>query len=437
ISDSPENFWYVWFDAPIGYMASTRQWCEKQGENFDDWWASEATEIHHFIGKDITYFHTLFWPAMLQTSRYNLPTKIHIHGFLTVDGEKMSKSKGTFVQASTYLEHLDPAYLRYYYAAKLSSRVDDLDLNLDEFVTKVNSDMVGNVVNLASRTAKFATATGLSAEYPDDGGLFEQAAKDGDAIAEAYESCDYARAIRQILLAGDRANQFVEHNAPWQLRKDPAQEDRLRDVCTIGLNLFRQLVVYLSPVLPRLAEQTGELLGEPITHWDQSKTPLVGTPVGKFKHMMKRVDRKKVDAMIAESTASEPVPAVAAAAAQGDVDELAAEPLTETCNIDDFMKVDLRVAEVVAAEAVPEAKKLVKLELSLGGDHRRTVFAGIKKAYQPEDLVGRQVVCAANLAPRKMKFGISEGMVLASGPGGKDIFIITPDEGARPGQRVH
>ncbi len=436
IPDSPGNFWYVWFDAPIGYMASTRQWCDKQGENFDDWWASDKTEIHHFIGKDITYFHTLFWPAMLETSRYSLPEKIHIHGFLTVDGEKMSKSKGTFVMASTYLKHLNPAYLRYYYAAKLSSHVDDIDMNLDEFVAKVNSDMVGNVVNLASRTAKFATATGLAAEYPDDDGLFEQAAKDGDAIAEAYESCDYARAIRQILQAADRANQFVEHNAPWQLRKDPAKEDRLRDVCTIGLNLFRQLAIYLAPVLPRLAEQTSELLGEPIADWDQSKTPLVGTAVGKFKHMMKRVDRKKVDAMIADSTASEPAPAEPAAT-EGGVDELAAEPLTETCNFDDFLKVDLRVARVVSAEVVPEAKKLVKLELSLGGEHRRTVFAGIKSAYKAEDLVGRLVVYAANLASRKMKFGTSEGMVLASGPGGKDIFLLSPDEGAQPGQRVH
>ncbi len=431
IPDSPGNYWYVWFDAPIGYMASTRQWCEKTGEKFDDWWASDQTEIHHFIGKDITYFHSLFWPAMLKASRYNLPEKIHIHGFLTVEGEKMSKSKGTFVQASTYLEHLDPAYLRYYYASKLSSRVDDIDMNLDEFVTKVNSDMVGNVVNLASRTAKFAAKTGLADVYPDDGGLFQQAAEEADAIAQDYENCDYAKAIRRILAASDRANKFVEDNAPWELQKDPAKADRLRDVCTIGINLFRQLAVYLAPVVPRLARQTGELLGDPIERWEQSQEPLLGATVGKFKHMMKRVDRKKVDKMVAASTEAEP-------AGKGpSADPLVAEPLAETCTIDDFMKVDLRVAKVLVAESVPGAKKLLKLTLSLGGNHQRTVFAGIKAAYEPEDLVGRHVVCAANLAARKMKFGLSEGMVLAAGPGGSDVFLLSADDGAQPGQRVH
>lgn len=438
IPDSPGNYWYVWFDAPIGYMASTKQWSKRHGEDLDDWWADDRTEIHHFIGKDITYFHTLFWPAMLETSRYSLPTKIHIHGFLTVEGEKMSKSKGTFVLASTYLKHLDPAYLRYYYASKLTNRVDDIDLNLDEFVTKVNSDMVGNVVNLASRTARFAAATGLSERYPEDGGLFAQAAKDGEEIASAYEACDYSRAIRQILLAGNRANQFVEHNAPWKLSKDPDQTDRLRDVCTVGLNLFRQLAVYLAPVLPRLAQQTGELLGEPIGHWDQSQEPLTGRPVGKFRHMMKRVDRKRVDAMIAASREQEPVEAEPDVGGADDSGEpLAAEPLAATITIDQFAKVDLRVARVVAAEDVPKADKLLKLTLSLGGEHRRVVFAGIKEAYRPEQLVGRLVVCAANLAPRKMKFGTSEGMIVASGPGGKEIYLVWPDEGAKPGQRLH
>jgi len=435
IPDSPGNYWYVWFDAPIGYMASTMEWCQRHGEEFDDWWASQETEIHHFIGKDITYFHTLFWPAMLETSRYSLPTKIHIHGFLTVDGQKMSKSKGTFVQASTYLEHLDPAYLRYYYASKLTARVDDLDLSLDEFVAKVNSDMVGNVVNLASRTAKFAGSTGLADEYPDDGGLFRQAAKDGDEIAAAYEACDYARAIRIVLAAADRANQYVEHNAPWKLHKDPENAARLKQVCTVGLNLFRQLAIYLAPVLPRLAQQTGTLLGEPITCWEQSKQPLVGTPVGKFKHMMKRVDRRRVDAMIAESKEAD-ADAQGAAADHGG-DALAAEPLAETCSFEDFEKVDLRVARVIGAEDVEGAKKLLKLVLSLGGGERRTVFAGIKGVYRPEDLVGRLLICAANLAPRKMKFGTSEGMILAAGPGGKDIFLLAADDGARPGQRVH
>ena len=438
IPDSPGNYWYVWFDAPIGYMASTLQWCGRHGERFDDWWKSDQTEVHHFIGKDITYFHTLFWPAMLKTAGYSLPTKVHIHGFLNVNGEKMSKSKGTFVRAATYLKHLDPSYLRYYYASKLTPRVEDLDMNLDEFVAKVNADMVGNIVNLASRTARFAESTGLSETYPEDGGLFEQAAKDGDAIAEAYEACDYNRAMRMILAAGDRANQFVERTAPWNLKKDPSKTDELRDACTIGLNLFRQLVIYLAPVLPRLARQTGELLNQPIESWDQSKQPLVGKPVNRFEHMMVRVRREQVEAMIEDSRDSGVPEAAPPAAAWPDSDEpLAAEPLAQQCTIDDFTKVDLRVARVVAAEEVPEAKKLLKLVLSLGGENRRTVFAGIKSAYKPEELVGRLVVCVANLAPRQMKFGTSEGMVVASGPGGSEIFLMSPDEGAKPGQRLH
>ena len=441
IPDSPGNYWYVWFDAPIGYMASTRQWCDRHGEAFDDWWRNDRTEIHHFIGKDITYFHTLFWPAMLKTAGFNLPTKVRIHGFLTVDGEKMSKSKGTFIRASTYLEHLNPSYLRYYYASKLTPRVDDLDLNLSEFANKVNADLVGNVVNLASRTARFLQEEKLSDEYPDDGGLFEQAAKDGDAIAEAYEACDYNRAMRLILSAGDRANQFVEQAAPWNLRKDPAKAGQVQEVCTIGLNLFRQLAVYLAPVLPRLARQTGELLGRPIESWDESKTPLLGNKVSKFQHMMTRVRREQVDAMVAASKVSEPEEAAEqtspAAATQDSARPLAADPLAETISMDDFAKVDLRVARVMAAEDVPEANKLLKLELSLGGEHRRTVFAGIKGVYRPEDLIGRLVVCVANLAPRKMKFGASEGMITAAGPGGKDIYLLFPDDGAKPGQRVH
>ena len=271
IPDSPGNYWYVWFDAPIGYLASTRQWCDAHGERFDDWWRSPATEIHHFIGKDITYFHTLFWPAMLKTAGFSLPAKVHIHGFLTVNGQKMAKSKGTFVRAATYLDHLDPAYLRYYYASKLTGRVDDLDLNLDEFVARVNADMVGKVVNLASRTARFAHPTGLAASYPDDGGLFAQAAGDGQAIAEAYQAGDFARAMRLVLAASERANKFVEDNAPWTFHKAAGQEQRLQDICTIGLNLFRQLAVYLAPVLPRMAEQVGQLLSDPIASWNSRK----------------------------------------------------------------------------------------------------------------------------------------------------------------------
>jgi methionyl-tRNA synthetase len=460
IPDSPGNYWYVWFDAPIGYMASTRQWCDRMSaagepQKFDDWWRSPSTEIHHFIGKDITYFHTLFWPGMLKTAGYTLPKQVHIHGFLTVDGEKMSKSKGTFVAARTYLDHLDPSYLRYFYASKLSSRVEDLDLAVEEFIAKVNTDLVNKVVNLASRTAKFVESTGLSKKYPDDGGLFAAAAAAGDEIRDAYEACDYSRATRLILALADRANPYVEERKPWELRKDAARAGELQDVCTVALNLFRQLVIYLSPILPKLAEQTAALLNTPILHWHESKTPLVGTPVAKFQHMLQRVEEKDVRAMIEASKpvtdpSAPPAPGSAGGSALGSPpslgspstwsdspDALAAEPLAPECSIDDFTKVDLRVARIIAAADVPEAKKLLQLTLSLGGDNTRTVFAGIKEAYNPQDLVGRLVVCVANLAPRKMKFGLSEGMVTACGPGGKEVFLLSPDSGGVPGQRVH
>ena len=449
IPDSPGNYWYVWFDAPIGYMASTRQWCEAHDEDFDSWWRDPETEVHHFIGKDITYFHTLFWPAMLKVAGFNLPTKVHIHGFLnTVDGEKMSKSKGTIVGAATYLEHLDPTYLRYYYASKLGPRLDDLDLNLDEFVTRINSDLVGKLVNLASRSAKFVEGRTLAERYPDDGGLFAAAAARGDAIAASYECCNYNQAMRDIMSLADDANRFVEDAEPWNLRKDPLKDDELVDVCSVALNLFRQLAIYLAPVLPRLVGQTAELLNQPIAHWDDSQTPLCGTPVSPFKHMLQRAESSRVKAMIEDSRqdastgetppddtpadgpeAIEPVEAPAPAP-EG-------EPLADECSFEDFMKVDMRIARVVEASDVEGADKLLKLVLGLGGDVHKTVLAGIKGVYQPEDLVGRLVVCCANLAPRTMRFGTSEGMVLAAGPGGQDIFLLSPDSGAVPGQRVH
>lgn len=438
IPDSPGNYWYVWFDAPIGYMGSTKKWCELNNENFDNWWRNPDTEIHHFIGKDIQYFHTLFWPAMLKTAEFSLPTKVHIHGFLQVDGEKMSKSRGTFIQASTYLKHLDPFALRYYYASKLSSRVDDIDLNLDEFVSRVNSDLVGKVVNLASRTARFVEELGLSAEYPEDGGLFEAAAAQGEKIAEAYEAGDFSKAMRMIMELADKANPYVEENAPWELRKDPEKVDELQAVCTVALNLFRQLAVYLAPVLPRLADQAGELLNAPIQSWDNAATPLTGNKINKFQHMMQRIDPKKINAMIEESREDQGrEESVVVQLGQDNDVALKAEPIADEITIDDFAKVDLRVARIVEAKEVPEARKLVQLSLSLGGDETRNVFAGIKSAYDLDDLQGRLVVVVANLAPRKMKFGISEGMVIASGPGGEEIFLLSPDEGAVPGQRVH
>ncbi len=401
---------------------------------------AQDCDIHHFIGKDITYFHTLFWPAMLKTAGISLPKKVHIHGFLTVNGEKMSKRDGTFVKAATYLEHLDPAYLRYYYAAKLGGNVEDLDLNLDEFLTKVNADVVGKFVNIASRTANFVRKSGLAAAYPDDGGLFAQAAKDGAEIAAAYEACDFARAMRTIMAAADRANKFIDENAPWNL-KGPDQAGRQLDVCTIGLNLFRQLAIYLAPVLPMMAHDIGDFFGDQITRWEQSQQPLVGAKVGKFRHLAERVDAKKVEAMIAASAEPEEVESRVSQAQRGSttVDDdapLKAEPLCSECTVDDFAKVDLRVCRILAAEEIPEAKKLLKLTISLGGENTRTVFAGIKGFYKPEDLVGKLFICIANLAPRKMKFGISEGMMLAAGGEG-EAHLLVPDEGAKPGQRVH
>ncbi len=443
IPDSPGDYWYVWFDAPIGYIGSTAEWCEKNGEKLEDWWrpGDSAAEIHHFIGKDITYFHTLFWPAMLKTAGLNLPTRVHIHGFLMVDGEKMSKSKGTFIQASTYLKYLDPNYLRYFYATKLGPRLDDLDLNLEEFVTKVNSDLVGKVVNLASRSAKFIEASGLSATYPDDGGLFREGAALAESIAAAYDGCDYNAAMRQIMGLADKANKYVDEKAPWKIAKDPARSAEVQEVCTVTLNLFRQIAIYLAPVLPSLAAKVGQLLQDPIQKWEDSQTPLVGTRVAKFEHLMKRVELAQVQAMIEDgiqSAAEASAPATPASPWIDGPEALAAEPLVaEHCTIDDFVKVDLRVARVVAANEVVGADKLLQLTLSLGGEGTRNVFAGIKSAYKPEDLVGRLVILCANLAPRKMKFGVSEGMVLAAGAGGKEIFLLNPDTGAKPGHRVH
>jgi methionyl-tRNA synthetase len=438
IPDSPGNYWYVWFDAPIGYIASTQEWCDAQGEKLADWWQSDACEIHHFIGKDITYFHTLFWPGMLKTAGYSLPKKVHIHGFLNVDGKKMSKRDGTLIAAETYLKYAKPSYLRYFYATKLTSGVDDLDLKIDEFTDKVNSDLVGKLVNLASRVGKFANSTGLSPQYPDDGGLFAAAAAAGEEIAVAYEACDYARAMRRIMELADAANPFVEHAKPWELKKDASREDELRDVCTIALNLFRQLAIYLTPVLPELAAQCGELLGDEITSWEQSQTPLLGTPVAKFKRMMDRLQTEDLQKMIDESKELSAADVSDDAPQFNDSDQpLKDEPLADEITIDDFAKVDLRVARVLKAEHVPEANKLLKLTLSLGGDETRQVFAGIKAAYEPEALTGRLVVMVANLQPRKMRFGLSEGMVTAAGPGGAEVFVLGVDEGAQPGQRVH
>jgi methionyl-tRNA synthetase len=438
IPDAPGNYFYVWLDAPIGYIAATKEWCEANGEDLDRWWKNPDCEIHHFIGKDIAYFHTLFWPAMLKAAGFQLPTAVHVHGFLTVNGAKMSKRAGTAITARTYLDHLSPEYLRYFYASKLSAKVDDIDLNFEEFVQKVNSDLVGKVVNLASRTARFVKGQPLVA-IPDgrDEGLFAAGVAAGREIAEAYEARDSNRAMRLIMGLADRANEFVEGREPWNLKKDETKQDELREVCAIALNLFRQITIYLAPVLPRFAEESARLLSlEGATRWEDAATAVVGHEVGKFKHLMERVDPEKVEAMLAASLAAAESSETEAVAAVAAGEALAGEPLEPECTIDDFMKVDLRVAEILEAKAVPKANKLLELTLSLGGNERRTVFAGIKKAYDPESLVGRLTVVVGNLAPRKMKFGLSEGMVLAAGPGDSELFILSPDSGAKPGQRI-
>lgn len=449
IPNQPGQYWYVWFDAPVGYIATTWQWCREHQQDLADWWQNPAAEIHHFIGKDIVYFHTLFWPAILHTAGYPLPTRVHVHGFLTVNGRKMSKRDGTFIRGRKYLDHLPPAYLRYYYATKLGDNQDDLDLNVSEFVEKVNTDLVNKVVNLVSRSAKFGGQTGLSATYPADDGRFEYAAAQGQAIAAAYEAVELSKAMRLIMELADRANQYVEQAQPWKLAKDPQQATALRDTVTVALNLYRQIVIYLAPVLPSLQQQSGDLFGQALTDWNLAQTPLLGQTIGTYTHFMQRLNLQDVEKMIEETklenaaALANATPATAdsteaaSAAASDTADAVLAEPLAEECTIEDFVKVDLRVARIVSAEEVPEARKLLKLVVSLGGDQTRQVFAGIKAAYNPEDLVGRLVIIVANLKPRQMKFGLSEGMVCAAGGGGAEVFLLSPDSGAVPGQRVH
>ncbi len=436
IPDAKGQFWYVWFDAPVGYIASAVEWCKKTNQSLDTWWKNPHCEVVHFLGKDITYFHTLFWPALLHVGGYSLPKRVQIHGFLRVNGEKMSKSRGTFVTASRYLEHqLDPEWLRYYYASKLSGKIDDLDFQADEFVGKVNSDLVGRVVNLASRSARFVEATGLSPAYPDDGGLFAKAAALRDDIARAYEACEYREAMRLVMTLADAANTYVDSKTPWTIKKDPARATELQDVCTVILNLYHQILVYLQPVLPKLAARGGALLGSACDRWDLVTTPLVSRRVEKFEHLMTRVEIDKVRAMFVPEAAVPAAPTSASPITDQN-DALGKEPLAAQVSIEDFQKVDLRIAKIVAAEAVPEAKKLLRLTLSLGSGPTKNVFAGIKGAYEPERLVGRLVVMVANLAPRTMKFGVSEGMVVAAGTDG-EVYLLSPDSGAKPGQRLH
>lgn len=431
IPGTTDKYFYVWLDAPIGYMASFKKYCNDTGVSFDEFWQQDSTtELYHFVGKDIVYFHALFWPALLTASGHRTPTAIFTHGFLTVDGQKMSKSRGTFLEARSYLAHLNPEYLRYYFAAKLNGRVDDLDLNFDDFTNRVNADLVGKVVNIASRCAGFINKrfnNELSASLcePD---LYAQLLAARDAIIESYVSRDYARAVRQIMDCADKVNQYIDAHKPWVLAKEESRLQDVQDICSMGINLFRILMTYLKPVLPTMAAAAERFLNCPPLTWADIDSPLLSHKIASFEPLMQRVEKEKITAMFEANNASkEPAMSTAAVAAEVQVDE-------PTISIDDFAKVDLRIAKIVEASPVEGADKLLRLRLDLGGSQKQ-VFAGIKSAYSAEELVGRLTIMVANLAPRTMRFGVSEGMVLAAGDG-KGIYLLQPDAGALPGMKV-
>ena len=433
IPDAPGKYFYVWLDAPIGYMASFQNFCDRAGLRFDDFWGPNSdAEVHHFIGKDIAYFHILFWPAELTGAGFRKPTAVHCHGFLTVDGQKMSKSRGTFIKARTYLNHLRPEYLRYYFATKLSDGVDDLDLNFEDFLQRVNSDLVGKLVNIASRSAGFITRRfgGRLADRLAEPELYAEFVATADSIAQAYEKREFGRAMREIMALADRANQYIDEKKPWTLAKQPGAEAEVQAVCSLGLNLFRVLTLYLKPVLPGLATQVEQFLQIPPLRWSDIDHPLLGHAIAEFKPLMQRVEMAQIAAIIEESKEGAPSGEETPAPSGPLIDD----PIGPVITIEDFAKVDLRVARIVKAEAVAGADKLLRLELDLGGETRQ-VFAGIKSAYPPEALQDRLTVLVANLTPRKMRFGVSEGMVLAAGGGG-GIYLLGPDTGAEPGMRV-
>jgi len=457
IPDAPGKYFYVWLDAPIGYMASFKNYCERTGLDFDAYWkpGSDA-ELYHFIGKDIINFHALFWPAMLSDAGYRTPTAVYAHGFVTVNGKKMSKSRGTFINADTYLQHLDPEYLRYFLASRLGSGVDDLDLNLEDFVSKVNSDLVGKLVNIASRCAGFITKgfDGNLAQAVSNPELVAEAQGAAEEIAAFYEQREYSRAVRRIMELADKANQYIAEKQPWVLAKQNPQDPAVQAICSTGINLFRLLMIYLKPVLPAMAERAEAFLNAGELSWADASELLNGHQLNPFQPLMKRAEMAQVEALLEASRteAAETRKLTAAPVDQPGADtasyakaiedsQLAKEPIADEIDFNDFIKVDLRVARISKAAYVEGADKLLQLTLELGPDANgemvvRNVFSGIRSAYKPEDLEGRLTVLVANLKPRKMKFGLSEGMVLAAGPGGKDIYLLSPDSGAQPGMRI-
>ncbi len=434
IPGEQDKFFYVWVDAPVGYMASFAELCERENIDFDAYWKDDGAEIYHFIGKDIVYFHTLFWPAMLHAAGFNKPASVFVHGFLTVDGTKMSKTRGTFIQARTYLEHLKPDYLRYYLASKLGSGLSDIDLNLEDFQARVNSDLVGKVVNIASRCAGFIGKRfdGKLADKMAEPELFERLSVAGDGIAADFEAREYNRAIRQIMALADEANRFVDSKKPWLMIKEEGRGEEVHQVCTTGINLFRLLAIYLKPVIPDTVGRAEEFLNVPALSWADGKQPLLAHEISTFKPLMTRIEEKDIQAMV---EASKETMASSKEAPAKPAGPLAEDPISEEIDFETFSKIDLRVARIADADFVDGADKLLRLQLDLGGE-RKQVFAGIKSAYTPTDLVGRMTVMVANLAPRKMRFGMSEGMVLAAGPGGDELYILSPDDGAKPGMRV-
>ncbi|HZE43009.1 MAG TPA: methionine--tRNA ligase [Steroidobacteraceae bacterium] len=440
IPDAPRKYFYVWFDAPIGYLASFTQLCARTGLEFDDFFHIDSTaELHHFIGKDILYFHALFWPAVLQASAMRRPTAVHTHGFVTINGQKMSKSRGTFITARRYLQSFPAEYLRYYFAAKLGAGIDDMDMNLDEFTTRLNSEIVGKLVNIASRCAGFITkhSAGKLAGGLADEKLFGAFAAAGDGIAQSYEGRDTAGAMREIMALADRANQYVDSRKPWMLAKDPSNVAEVQIVCTQALNLFRVLMIYLQPVLPLMAARASAFFQETEWTWGAAAKPLLSTSINAYEPLAVRLDPKAVAGLVEPEAAAPTAPAVASAGAS-DQATLAAATSVEgnLISIDDFLRIDLRVAKILKAELIAGADKLLKLRVDVGEMGEREIFAGIRAAYDPATLVGRLIVVVANLEPRKMRFGTSEGMMLAAGPGGKDIFALSADSGATPGMRV-
>ncbi len=448
IPGTTDKYFYVWMDAPIGYMASLQNYCTAQNDpdlQFDDFWSADSSaEVHHFIGKDIVNFHALFWPAVLDGAGFRTPTKVHAHGFVTVDGTKMSKSRGTFILAEKYLEHLNPEYLRYYYAAKLSNSVDDLDINLEDFVLRVNSDLVGKVINIASRTAGFLVKNfdGVMSDEVHDSALMAKFTEQIENIAALYEQGEFSKAVREITGLADLANQYIAQHEPWAMVKNPELHEQVQLVCSQAINMFRFLAIFLKPILPATAAKAEEFLGVAPLAWADCEHLLSGHKINKFKPMLQRIEGKTV-ARLVEASAQPAEQSTDQKTTAKNKQEKTSKPAkqesktsdSEYIDIDDFNKVNLKVAKILSAEAVEGADKLLKLTLDVG-DHQRSVFSGIKEAYSPEDLVGRLTVVVANLAPRKMRFGVSEGMVLAAGPGGANIFLLAPDSGAEPGMDV-